>query len=123
MSSRFAVPTIVAVASAALLLLAGCSSPASAAEGTWGEDHPGRPHLVLAGDGALSGSDGCNRLIGSWEQDGEAVRFIGVGSTMMACPDVDDWLAALDSAVLEGDSLRVRDATGDEIGVLRRAAD
>jgi len=122
MSSRFAVPAIVAASGAALLLLAGCSSPGPSAEGTWGDDRPGDPHLVLAGDGALSGSDGCNRLIGSWEQDGQTVRFVGVGSTMMACPGVDDWLAALDSAVLEGDSLTVRDATGEEIGVLRRAA-
>jgi len=123
MQPRFALPAVAAATFAVSLLLTGCSSSPPSAEGSWGESGPGRPRLVLSGDGNLSGTDGCNRLIGSWEQDGQTVRFLRVGSTMMACPEVDAWLAALDSALLDGDVLRVRDTTGSEIGTLPRAAD
>jgi copper homeostasis protein (lipoprotein) len=46
-------------------------------------------HLVLEG-GRLSGSDGCNRIRGSYELDGNAVRFGQVAGTRMACPDTGD---------------------------------
>jgi len=34
----------------------------------------------------LSGSGGCNRLLGSYELDGSSLRFRQTASTMMACP-------------------------------------
>jgi copper homeostasis protein (lipoprotein) len=43
-------------------------------------------HLVLEG-GRIVGSDGCNRVTGRYELDGNAVRFGQVAGTRMACPD------------------------------------
>lgn len=93
----------------------------SAATGAWGEEARGRPGLVLHEDGRLTGSDGCNRLMGSWEFDGEVVAFGRVASTMMFCQGVDTWLAGLHDAVIDGDEMRIRSRTGEDLGVLRRA--
>ncbi|NPC54114.1 META domain-containing protein [Caenimonas sp. S4] len=44
------------------------------------------PHLILANlDLRISGSGGCNGLRGSFELDGDKLRFRGVASTRMAC--------------------------------------
>lgn len=102
------------------LWLSGCSSAVADAEGVWGQDVEGSPHLVLDAEGSLSGTDGCNRLMGSWSQDGGTVTFEGVATTLMECPDVDTWLSEMDSATVDGDTLRVLDATGAEIGMLSR---
>lgn len=119
----------------ATLLLAACSasshstssdsvSPDSAVPdcvvGTWGDGVGDQPQLVISEDGTLGGTDGCNRLFGTWEYRGDTVSFGEVGSTMMACPDVDTWLAGFDSAWVDGDRLHVNDAAGIEIGILIR---
>ncbi|HEY9039619.1 MAG TPA: serine hydrolase [Roseovarius sp.] len=43
--------------------------------------------LDFAGDGSLSGSATCNRLIGSYEANGDAITIQPAGATMMACPE------------------------------------
>ncbi len=49
------------------------------------------PSLLLrAQDHRLTGSGGCNRLMGSYELDGEQIRFGEVASTRMLCPDGQD---------------------------------
>ena len=46
-----------------------------------------RAHIMLQEeDNRLSGSGGCNRLIGSYELSDEGLNLGQVGSTMMACP-------------------------------------
>ena len=46
------------------------------------------PHLVLDPDGRrLSGSGGCNRLLGRYELNGDRLGFGAVATTMMACPE------------------------------------
>ena len=49
------------------------------------------PHLVFmpedANKGRIGGSDGCNRILGSYERKGDSVRFLGLGATMMLCPE------------------------------------
>ncbi|WP_080795209.1 META domain-containing protein [Corynebacterium pacaense] len=104
------------------LLLGACSSTSSAIdpEGTWGSGAPGQPQLVLAADGSLSGTDGCNRLLGSWELVDDTVELSELASTMMACVDVDTWLGAASTLRVDGDSVRVLDAAGTEIGTLDR---
>lgn len=109
-------------AAIAATLLASCSPAATSGEdtrpeGTWGTDGEGQPQLVLAADGALSGTDGCNRLMGTWSVSGDQVQFEQVGTTRMACPDVDAWLA---SATVDVDTMHVLDASGTEIGTLTR---
>lgn len=50
-------------------------------------DNQREPHLVLHMDARLSGSDGCNRLMGSYQYRGEdaLLQFSALGSTRMAC--------------------------------------
>lgn len=76
-------------------------------------------HIVLKHDGKegadlrVSGSGGCNRLMGSYETQGEnGLRFASVAMTRMACPsgmDVEqDFVAMLDkvqSFAISGDML------------------
>lgn len=46
------------------------------------------PHLVLnAKEPRVAGSSGCNRLMGGFELDGDALRFGRLAGTMMACPE------------------------------------
>jgi copper homeostasis protein (lipoprotein) len=61
------------------------------------------PHLVLNDEGRVAGSDGCNRLMGSYEFDGPRLEFSQLASTMMACPQgmeqADQFRAALERVV------------------------
>jgi len=99
----------------------GDTDASTSAVGTWGADAQGEPSLTLSEDGKLSGTDGCNRLTGSWTQDGATVDFGEVASTMMFCEGVDTWLVDLDTATVDGSTLRILDAEGTEIGTLDRA--
>lgn len=103
--------------------LVGCApaSPgASGAAGTWGAGGEGQPQLVLAADGKLSGTDGCNNLIGNWTSEGTTVDFGEVGSTMMYCEGVDTWLVDLATGRIDGSTLHILDVDGTEIGTLTR---
>lgn len=120
MQTRRIMSTILGL-SATVALLAGCTGEKVSAEGTWGTGSEGTPQLVLEEGGALTGTDGCNQLVGSWElTDETTVTFIQVASTMMFCEDVDTWLATLDTGVLDGGILHIHDADGTEIGTLAR---
>ncbi len=116
---------MVAAAGAVLALAAGCSSSAASPVGTWGEDTPGWPSLTFAEDGTVSGTDGCNRLAGSWTQDGDTVNFDGsLISTLMACEeDVDTWLLGISTATIAIDTLTALDAHGATLGTLEKTAD
>jgi heat shock protein HslJ len=116
---------------AAALALAGCATNAgsggAAAEpsdpvGTWGDaTTQTEPSLVLADDGTLTGTDGCNRLRGGWSADGDTVTFDQVVSTRMACEGVDTWLSGLATATISGAEMTVLDASGAELGTLTRS--
>jgi copper homeostasis protein (lipoprotein) len=45
------------------------------------------PHIVLHGDNRLTGSDGCNRMAGSYRLEDDTITFSQTASTMMACPE------------------------------------
>lgn len=46
------------------------------------------PHLVLSGDEHRAGGlGGCNRFTGSYSLAGKTIRFEGLASTRMACPE------------------------------------
>lgn len=89
-------------------------------EGTWGTDEPGQPHLKLDADGTVTGTDGCNRLMGKWTLGEGVIHFQQMVSTMMYCEGVDTWLSGAASAKVHGDSLLVFDRGGVEIGTLHR---
>ncbi|NLC35131.1 MAG: META domain-containing protein, partial [Alcaligenaceae bacterium] len=54
-----------------------------------------------------AGSDGCNRLIGSYEISGEGIRFSQLGSTRMAC---------------QPDTMKQADAIGRQLATVRSFA-
>ncbi|MBO9577635.1 MAG: META domain-containing protein [Microbacteriaceae bacterium] len=110
-------------------LLAGCapasSTPGGAAAtgpiGVWGETAPEAPQLDLHESGQFWGTDGCNRLVGSWTSDGDAVDFGDViAQTRMHCEGVDTWLEGMRTGRVEGSSLVILDDSGAEIGTLER---
>jgi len=97
-------------------------SSSESAVGEWGDvDDSAQPSLVLAKDGTLTGTDGCNQLNGGWTQEGDTVTFSNVASTMMMCADVDTWLAGLDTAKVDGSTMTVYGPAGRKIGTLERA--
>lgn len=108
------------VAGCALLMLTGCAS-GQKPEGTWDANSPDpKPSLSLENGGQLSGTDGCNRLTGSWKINGSTVEFGQVASTRMFCQGVDDWLSRLHTASIDGDTMTVLDASGATLGTLKR---
>ncbi len=79
------------------------------------------PHFRLnPEDGQLTGSGGCNGLLGRFEVDGDSVRFTHVATTRMRCPQGMEqegaFVAALEAAnraVVSGEQLRLYD--GDRL--------
>lgn len=91
--------------------------------GTWGDrSAASEPALKLASDGSLAGTDGCNRLTGSWSAEGETIMFNNVAATEMICEDVDTWLSGLATGTIDGETLTVLDREGTEIGTLERSS-
>ena len=78
------------------------------------------PHIVLQADSKqVAGSGGCNRMFGVYELNGDALRFSGISSTRMACPDGMDVESAFLSALMRvakwgvtGQQLELSDSTG-----------
>lgn len=100
---------------------AGSGSGTPSVEGSWGDTSDTRaPSLEFAADGRVNGTDGCNRLMGDWTQDGTTVTISHLASTMMACLDVDTWLSAAATAEVDGETLAVFNIDGEPIGTLRR---
>jgi len=117
-------------AAVVLLLMTGCLGMEGSVKGgsvdpagTWGDtSDTTAPSLVLEDGGDFSGTDGCNQLSGTWTVDeSDHVHFENVASTMMACEDVDTWLAGLDEATVGDDTMTVLGQDGYEIGTLERA--
>ena len=63
------------------------------------ECQPNRePDLVFTAEGRVSGSTGCNRYTGTYQQDGTSLKFSPMAVTKMACrPPLD----ALERAFLQ----------------------
>lgn len=79
-------------------------------------------HLVFESDGRVSGSDGCNRLMGSYEVKGGAITFGQMGGTLMACIESQGIERAFRDAVksaarftIDGDRLRLFDSSGRQV--------
>lgn len=116
--------SLTAVAALAIALSGCASNPGSGgndATGSWGKvDVQSEPSLDLAEGGKLSGTDGCNRLMGTWTQDGDTVKFSELASTMMACEGVDTWLNKATGGTVNGSTLTLTDADAGTIGTLER---
>lgn len=78
--------------------------------------------LTFAADGSISGTAGCNRLIGKYAATDGALKFDAIGSTQMACLEPEGLMdqetaviAALESTatyLIEGESLQLFNAEG-----------
>lgn len=113
---------LAAAAAVAVLALTGCSSAAPSAVGSWGDAaQTNQPSLELSKDGKVTGTDGCNRLMGGYSEEGGTVQFKQLASTMMFCEGVDTWLSKASTATVSGDTLTINDEAGAEIGTLKRA--
>ncbi|WP_189350134.1 META domain-containing protein [Zhihengliuella salsuginis] len=119
-----ALPLVLAVLAAAGLSAcdpAGGGSPVQERVlGRWGMDDGASAWLRFDADGSLTGSDGCNRLSGSWSVDDGRVRTLGVVRTLMWCENLVEWIGDLDTLEVEGDVLVVFDADGGRVGTLTR---
>lgn len=76
-------------------------------------------HLVFQPAGQLSGSDGCNRITGSYQLKGAVVTFGLVAAIQMACLDTGaverafrDALTSASRLRVVGDRLELSDAAG-----------
>ena len=97
----------------------GATLQASDVIGTWSQtDSEPAVDLELTEDGAVSGSDGCNKLNGTWKIDGSEVVFGPFAATMMACENVNTWLSAATSANVDGEEMTLFNEHSKEIGVL-----
>lgn len=58
-----------------------------------------RPHILLdPAENQVRGFAGCNHFFGSYELDGPSLKFAPLGSTRMACPDLE---TGLETSVFE----------------------
>lgn len=112
-----------------LLGLAACG-PSPSAEpaeppvdvvGTWASDEEGEPFLEFGEDESVTGSDGCNDISTTYSVEGTTVTLEPFVSTLKACSGVDPWLSDVSSAEIDGETLVVMDAEGQEIGTLSRS--
>jgi heat shock protein HslJ len=75
-------------------------------------------YITLSADSStVQGHGGCNSFRGKYElKEGELIRFSGLASTMMACPDLDNestFMKAIESAdnyIITGNSLQLNKA-------------
>lgn len=88
--------------------------------GTWTSDEKGNPTLTFDADGTVTGTDGCNGIVTAITVDGDRILIEETISTLRACIGVDDWLRGLREVAVDGDTLRVMDEDGTEIGTLAR---
>ena len=90
-------------------------------QGVDASDTQRRPSIELSADGnRVSGSTGCNRISGTFTQQGNALRFGRLAMTRVACvPDrsaiENAFVAAMEattSQAIENQTLELQDATG-----------
>ncbi|PUA26667.1 MAG: hypothetical protein B0W54_23290 [Cellvibrio sp. 79] len=77
------------------------------------------PYVVFNSEKRVAGSDGCNRLMGAYAQEGDKLTFSQIASTMMACAEGGEQAEAFKKALekvasftIHADQLELRDNTG-----------
>lgn len=122
-----------------VMSLSGCAGPGGASRstveaadlvGTWTIDEtfsgPEQPFIAIVDDGTWIGSDGCNRVQGTWELgDAGALTTTAGPSTLMACDGAQLPLAmALATYVqLSGDTLTISSSRDSTVTTLVRSTD
>lgn len=84
------------------------------------------PYLVFEETGRFLGSDGCNRLAGDFDVNGDVVTFARIESTHMMCVGVHDLQRMFDRALTDarrlvfvGNQLELLDATNRPLAIFR----
>lgn len=106
-----------------MFALTACSSEGGLASpvGDWRSEENPEVTLTIDEDGSVSGSDGCNRIVGGEANiSGSDVEFNALATTLMFCEGVDTWLSTATSATVDGETLNVYGVDGTEIGKLVR---
>ncbi|RBP66244.1 hypothetical protein DFO66_103188 [Brevibacterium sanguinis] len=108
--------------------------------GTWRSEANPKAFLRFTEDHQVQGSDGINRLVTTWDEDGTIASAAegsdtdvstdkGTGSratirpamtTLMATPNLQAWVTGARSVEVRGDELVVFDIRSHEVGTLRR---
>lgn len=77
------------------------------------------PHIIFNAENRISGSDGCNRMMGTYTLDGSKLSLSQIATTMMACMKGNEQAEAFKSALgnvatvsIHADQLELRDETG-----------
>ncbi len=65
------------------------------------------PSLQLSSEGRVAGSDGCNRLVGSYTLDGDRIRFLPLAASRVACTAMNGRDADFQRAVMEATQWRI----------------
>lgn len=86
------------------------------------QDPKREAHLQFQAGGRVSGSDGCNRLTGTYQLNGDRVTFAQMVGTQMACLNPSgtegpfrDALKSASRITIAGDRLELLDATGTRL--------
>ncbi|PQZ87750.1 META domain-containing protein [Arthrobacter sp. MYb227] len=90
--------------------------------GAWGREERGQASLeFVLEDFRVSGSDGCNRIFGSWELKADgSVELKQMASTMMFCQDIDTWISDATTVTVVDAKLVVSNAEATVLGSLER---
>ncbi len=82
-------------------------------------DNQQEPHITFNAENRISGSDGCNRMMGSYLREGDRLTLGEMAGTKMACAGGAEQTQAFNEALtkvatysVHGDQLELRDATG-----------
>lgn len=82
-------------------------------------ENQSEPHLTFNAEGRVSGSDGCNRMMGSYLLEGDKLTLDEMAGTKMACAEgveqtqaFNDVLTKVATYTVHSDQLELRDATG-----------
>ncbi|MGV8835320.1 META domain-containing protein [Cellvibrio sp.] len=82
-------------------------------------DNQREPHITFNAENRVSGSDGCNRLMGSYLLEGDTLTLGEMAGTKMACAEGAEQTQAFNEALtkvaaytVHGDQLELRDDTG-----------
>ena len=73
------------------------------------------PGLQLSSEGRVAGSDGCNRLVGSYTLDGDRISFLPLAASRMSCSAMHGRDADFQRAVMETAQWRI---SGSELQLL-----
>jgi heat shock protein HslJ len=92
------------------------------------QDAKREAHLLFEAGGRVTGSDGCNRMTGTYELKGDVVTFGQMAITQMACIDSSgierafhDALKATSRLMVTGDRLELFDMSGNRVAAFTAA--